>query len=180
MLGLRKVIINREHALEYPKDYQTVFHMLSNSVAGRCASATFTGISIEDDGYVAWSILAMEYDGEGKRGPEANRIRTELNALRLNARTNGMLCNNSFKECVRRLTELKESCTDSAYIELFIKNIDHPDYESLKEIPKSTKCNSFENCFEKIAQKTSELNTKKIGKTDTSITPRNVKFTLPD
>lgn len=85
----------------------------------------------------------MEYDGEGQSIPEVNRDRTELNALRLDTPTNGALHNNSFKERMRRLDELNKFNTESAYIDEYIKNIDYLDYESLKEILKSSKCNSL-------------------------------------
>ena len=60
-------------------------------------------------------------------------------------------------------------------------HIDCPQHNQLKEMLKSSDDTSLENCYHKVSRKATEMSNNKIGKRDTSITPRKtrVKFELP-
>ena len=83
--------------MENPGDSEKVFFMLQNSIAGGNASAAFVGKWIEHDVHMAWAMLVPEYDGRGQRVPEEQRIRAELEGLRLDARSNAQMHDNNFK-----------------------------------------------------------------------------------
>ena len=59
----------------------------------------------------------IECDERGQREPESQRIRAEIEGLRLDTRSDGQMHNNKFKECVRRLHELNEANSESAHVE---------------------------------------------------------------
>ena len=182
MVGLLKVIDDGDYAYKHTEENQTAYHMLENAVAAGNASSIFSNKGIENNGYMAWAQLVLEYDGAGQREPEAMRVRAQLDAIRLNTRTTGHLYKNAFRECVNKLAELNEAYSENAYIEKFIRQIEHPDYDGLKEILKSQKYKSLDMCYQMINNKAAELSTEKIIKLDTSITPRNtsVRFNLPE
>ena len=181
MLDLSRILKDKEHAIENPGDNETVCFMLQNSIAGGNASAAFVGKGIDYDGHLAWATLVIGCDGRGQRVPEAQRIREELDGLRLDTRSNGQMHDNKFKECVRRLQELKEVNSESAHIEKYLVHVTHPEYELLKETLKSTDNNSLENCYRKVSRKATEVSNSQLGKRDISKTPRNanVRFENP-
>ena len=50
MLGLSKILKDKEHAIKNPGDNETLYFMLKNAIEGGNAHATFAGKGIEHDG----------------------------------------------------------------------------------------------------------------------------------
>ena len=117
MLGTKKVLLDREHALKHAEMNQMACRIIVNAISGRNASTLFARKRIKVDSCLVCSALIIECDTTGQRLPEVQRIRVELAHLRLNTRTNSQLHSNKFKEHVKRLKCLNESNLDDACIE---------------------------------------------------------------
>ena len=116
-LGLSKILKDKERATENPGDDEAACFMLQNYVAGGSAPATLVGKGDDHDGCLAWDALVIECGGRGQRVLEAHRIRAELDGLHLGTRSNGQTRSIKFKECARRLQEIKEANSESARTE---------------------------------------------------------------
>lgn len=96
LLGLDRVIKSREYSRANPEQNATVYNMLNRALQGGNASSILRGQGVSNDGYGAWSILTLQYEGNVNKGVEAKRIRAEMKKLRLDSSTDGgmylMIC----------------------------------------------------------------------------------------
>ena len=100
-----------------------------------------------------------------------------MEALRLDTRTDRHACKNAFCECINKLNDMDCFYPECTYIDMFTRQITHPDYAQMVKIIKALGDQTLENCCELITTKASDVSSNKLAnKVSKSIATWNLKF----
>ena len=89
LMGLTRILDDREHALRRPVKNAAVRHSSCQAVVKGAASSTFSRVSFLNDGNAAWKQLMDRCEGIIHREPEVKRVRALLHNLRLDLSISG-------------------------------------------------------------------------------------------
>ena len=90
--------------------------------------------------------------------------------------TDGIKYRNSWKDYVQCLKELNCSSSESQYVDEFINQINHPDYDYVVETLKAISNCTLAKCFHHVNVKAQDLDKPKPGIINQSIIPRNLQM----
>jgi len=158
LLGLKQVLKNKDYAQTHPDQNATVYNMLNVALQEGNALSIFARKGIDEDGYSAWSILVIAFEGNVNKGVEAKWVRAELNCLRLDNRVDGLSYNNKFIELLIRLDDVGCIYPESMSTNIFVEGIIDPNYDAVKERLDSMGDIDLETCFEQVHIKYISLN----------------------
>ena len=113
------------------------------------------------DGYKAWQALC-EWYGDLIKNKNAEIVRVKLDGPKLYPGISASDYINSFMNLSNELNKIEgEAYSDNHYKFLFLKNIEHPDYQVTKKLLKSVRDNGLQEYVTAIRKQERELLTER-------------------
>ena len=122
-----------------PRAKETVYHILSKSVADGNVASIFMHDSVISNRRSSWLKFLSEYEGSGIRELEVNRTHSLLANLRLDTRNSGIICEDKFCGYVKDLDALGKTHPNQILIYMFLKQIVSQEYSTTIELLHSNK-----------------------------------------
>ena len=116
----------------------------------------------DKDGHRAWQALCDWYDGDLIKNENAEIVRVKLDGLKLYPGISASDYINSFMNLSNELNKIDgEAYSDNHYKFLFLKNIEHPDYQVTKKLIKNVRDSGLQDYIMAIRKQKRELLTEK-------------------
>ena len=114
------------------------------------------------DGHDALKALCEWYDGDLIKNENAKIVRVKLDGLKLYSGISASDYINNFMNLSNELNKIDgEAYSDNHYKFLFLKNIEHPDYQITKKLIKTVKDSGLQDYITAIRKQERELLTEK-------------------
>ena len=127
--GYEKILNSREFSERNPDMNRIVYSQLATATSDGNAYSLVFRHHKKRDGFSAWQSLCDRYDGDSRRNEHADEIREKLQALRMSTGMTADTYINRFELWVQELSEIPgEGFTDNHALQLFLRNIQDPDY----------------------------------------------------
>ena len=162
--GYIQVLVNQNFAVTHPHLNRIVYSQLARATINGNAFHLVKAFESTKDAFKTWENLCEWYDGEDARHDTAVSLRNKLDNLKLSSSTTASIYINKFLTWYQDLQKIPgESLSDSFAIQLFLKNIEDPEYEITVRYLRNSSA-TLKNCVTTLRKDERDLIQKRIQK----------------